>query len=140
MKHDPRIVAASRQMLKIRLRKSDASFKLIGLLASFLQKDPQKAVPSRATDFANHCREAVIGRGPMFIQKWIGLVLKVMVLGSLHLKKPPHISLYVYIYIYIYIFTYIYIHIFTYKYIYIYIFTCMYKLFFLFFLSLFCIS
>eukprot|EP00435_Cladocopium_sp_Y103_P026314 s494_g6.t1 len=37
--------------------KSDASFKLIGLLASFLQKDPQKAVPSRAADFANHCRE-----------------------------------------------------------------------------------
>ena len=40
------------------VRKSDASFKLIGLLASFLQKDPQKAVPSRAADFATHCREA----------------------------------------------------------------------------------
>lgn len=37
--------------------KGDASFKLIGLLASFLQKDPQKAVPSRAADFAKHCRE-----------------------------------------------------------------------------------
>eukprot|EP00438_Fugacium_kawagutii_P025024 Skav213310 [mRNA] locus=scaffold1383:89203:94510:+ [translate_table: standard] len=40
------------------LRKSDASFKLIGLLASFLLKFPQKAAPSSAADFAAHCREA----------------------------------------------------------------------------------
>lgn len=43
------------------LRKSDASFKLIGLLASFLLKFPQKAAPTSAADFAAHCREATVG-------------------------------------------------------------------------------
>eukprot|EP00434_Breviolum_minutum_P002699 symbB.v1.2.002378.t1/scaffold110.1/size325157/25 len=38
--------------------KSDASFKLIGLFASFLHKKAQKAVPSNAADFLAHCREA----------------------------------------------------------------------------------
>ena len=43
----------------IGFRKSDASFKLVGLFASFLHKKAQKAVPGNAADFLAHCREAL---------------------------------------------------------------------------------